>query len=226
MENENVIELTKPKRGRPSKASKEAESVIPEPVKEKVIIVKEIETQIKPQEEPPVLQKKKIKRVAQKNVKTTDIDSKNDENRTLGIQKEPKAEPKAEPKVEPVIVPQVPNKRGRKQKEPKSFGEVANILETPTKKIEADDIEYRINLVKSTIKDKEIARTKKENAYLRRKLDELERELEDLDNSSEEEPVYIKPIKSSTKPIKVPNQPNQPEVKYMSRTEMMKQFGF
>ena len=124
----------------------------------------------------------------------------------------------------------------------KTFGEIVALLEStkpiekktttksrkqPPKQVEIDDVEYRIDMVKQQIADKKIKKTKKENDYLKRKLAELEQELLDLASSSEDDEEPIVPQrKSKSKPIKIPRDNILAQPQVMTRTEVMRSFGF
>lgn len=210
-----TVELTKVKRGRPKNIS-----VIE--IKPEVIVEPIVE---------PIVKTKK-----QRKVKTIDEPLKEDIKEEVVINEEIKKALGEPIKKKPI------NKVVRKKnvvKEAEGIAEVVNVLEseamknkinTVKKVYKEDDIKFRMDLVKSTIKDKQIIKTKRENEYLKKKLAELEIELNELysdETESEEEIIPIKKKVRNVKAIKVPKkQLNDDGLKYMTRTDLMKSFGF
>jgi hypothetical protein len=263
MENENpeVVELSKPKRGRPSKAVLKEPTSVPTatPIVESVIPSVSMEPIEKPtvhmDEKPTATEKKpraprKPKAIKQEPVKVEPPKVEPPKVEPPKVEPEPVRKTVRKPKVkqeviqEPVIVgiksqmeqvpESIPPKRGRGR--PKKVQEEQQAVRNSTE-AEREDLEYRIEMVKSHIANKKYKKSKRENDYLRDKLAELERELNDL--SSEEEYVPKRTTKSlsertaglkAQKPIRIPkeNVERLEEGKrvMMTRQELMRSFGF
>jgi hypothetical protein len=98
---------------------------------------------------------------------------------------------------------------------------------TNPKKQELEEkvIQRRIDELEKAITNKKIKRTEKANNQLEQKLNALEKQLAELQSSSEEDEEPIKQRIIKTKPIKIPTIPsNKPT--YLTRADVIKSFGF
>jgi hypothetical protein len=241
VENPEIIELTKPKRGgRKPKITITSEPVPTQPAPMIAVEAPTPMTQV-PVEEPkkkavraprPKKEKvieeappKSIVEVAQPQMRMEeDPDYQlymrlSNELAQQNIGVEPVSKPKKAPKkvAVPEQAPPKPEKAPRQKK--------------VSKQEEADDIFDRIDMIKSRITDTKIKKSRDENAFLRQKLEELEMELEDLRTPSKAPPTQSKARKQHT--VKLPKERVEiiahgaPEIpKQLPLRQIINSFGF
>ncbi len=242
VENPEIIELTKPKRGgRKPKITITSEPVPIQPAPMIAVEAPTPMTQV-PTEEPkkkavrtprPKKEKvidelavpKSIVEVAQPQMRMEDDPdyqlymklSNELAQQNIGV--EPVSKPKKAPKkvAVPEQAPPKPEKAPRQKK--------------VSKQEEEDDIFDRIDMIKNRITDTKIKKSRDENALLRQKLEELEMELEDLRTPSKAPPTQSKARKQHT--VKLPKERVEiiahgaPEIpKQLPLRQIINSFGF
>jgi hypothetical protein len=106
--------------------------------------------------------------------------------------------------VEPVSKPKKAPKKVAVPEQAPPKPEKAPRQKKVSKQEEEDDIFDRIDMIKSRITDTKIKKSRDENAFLRQKLEELEMELEDLRTPSKAPPTQSKARKQHT--VKLPKE--------------------